>query len=594
MNRKSFFCAAFFSCGMVLGAFAQSVNEAELRSAGGEGAVVFENYEGPHSVVESAASISAIGSSLGERLKNAGTGNAGTFGANEKYTVIHAVDPAEEGKLDADIITINANATVDHIRNLRRIIASYLQSAYGYSPRDAATVATFTTVYNAVYRQKIDVFNSKYKKIVTQNLDAKKCGLSLKWSEWPGASQIVIPLGEYSEGGLSSVDTSIISDKNVVESMRGEDDKGIDDRKNMVDIKERESEEAGEKAKESAKTAAEEKQKLDEQKEAQKQAEKTADQKQKEADSSQKTADQKQKEADDAKKKADEAKQASKDDPNNRQKAEEAKQAEKKSDQKQKEADSAQKTADEKQKEADDAKKSAKDEQKKTEEQQKSADDAAKKAEEQQKAADKKQDEAQKERAEIARDQQEVLQQELKVAEDGTVIGLKVVDENDYLSSLVKVNATTGQLVKESPVKVIRGRTIIAVQDAVLNIATGAAFPKTSGNATFYMAICGDSKGTVKLCLIDAYKMEIQKESEEKVSKHSVLVANGSNYYCVIEGDDGWNLGRYDKSLNLIQKSEIKVSESTPITFTPKGIIVTNEKNVPVLLSLADMSIVEK
>lgn len=567
MNRK-FLASLIFAAGSVFFVSAQNVNERELRSAGDASTIVFENYEGPHSVIETAAAINSIGAGLGNQLKNAGTQSSGTFGANGKYTVIHAVDPSEQGKLDADIILINPNATVDHIRNLRRIIASYLSAAYGYSQQDASTVATFVTVYNAVYRNQLDTFKSKYKNIVINNLTAQKCGLSIKWNEWPGNSQIVIPLGEYAEGGLSSVDTSVISDKKVVESMKEDDDKGVDERKNMVDIKEREAENAESKAQEAAKEAAQDKQALDEQKKNQAQAEKTAQAKQNEADKAKKDAENAQKEA------------AA--DPQNKTKQDEAKQAEQK--------------AENAQKEADQAKSNAEQEQQKTQQQQQKADESAKKAEEQQQKADKKLDEAQNERMEIAKDQQEILESELKQLEDGTVIGLKVVKEADYLSTLVKVNSKTGKVVKESPVKVIRGRTIIAVQDAVVGVATGASFPKTSGDSTFYIAICGENsgKGAIKLCLIDAFKMEIQKESEENVSEHSVLVNNGSNFYCVIQDKSGWVLGRYDKSLNLIQKSAVNISESTPITITGKGIVVTNSNNIPVLLSVSDLSVIEQ
>ncbi len=567
MNRK-FLASLIFAAGSVFFVSAQNVNERELRSAGDASTIVFENYEGPHSVIETAAAISSIGAGLGNQLKNAGTQLSGTFGANGKYTVIHAVDPSEQGKLDADIILINPNATVDHIRNLRRIIASYLSAAYGYSQQDASTVATFVTVYNAVYRNQLDTFKSKYKNIVISNLTEKKCGLSIKWSDWPGNSQIVIPLGEYAEGGLSSVDTSVISDKKVVESMKEDDDKGVDERKNMVDIKEREAENAEAKAQEAAKEAAQDKQALDEQKKNQAQAEKKAQTKQNEADK--------------AKKDAESAKKEAAADPQNKAKQAEAKQAEQKAENAQKEADQAKSNADQ--------------EQQKTQQQQQKADESAKKAEEQQQKADKKLDEAQNERMEIAKDQQEILESELKQLEDGTVIGLKVVKEADYLSTLVKVNSKTGKVVKESPVKVIRGRTIIAVQDAVVGVATGASFPKTSGDSIFYMAICGENsgKGAIKLCLIDAFKMEIQKESEENVSEHSVLVNNGSNFYCVIQDKSGWVLGRYDKSLNLIQKSAVNISESTPITVTGKGIVVTNSNNIPVLLSVSDLSVIEQ
>ena len=112
MNRK-FLASLIFAAGSVFFVSAQNVNERELRSAGDASTIVFENYEGPHSVIETAAAINSIGAGLGNQLKNAGTQSSGTFGANGKYTVIHAVDSSEQGKLDADIIIINPNATVE-------------------------------------------------------------------------------------------------------------------------------------------------------------------------------------------------------------------------------------------------------------------------------------------------------------------------------------------------------------------------------------------------------------------------------------------------------------------------------------------------
>ena len=99
MNRK-FLASLIFAAGSVFFVSAQNVNERELRSAGDASTIVFENYEGPHSVIETAAAINSIGAGLGNQLKNAGTQSSGTFGANGKYTVIHAVDKIEEDLKD--------------------------------------------------------------------------------------------------------------------------------------------------------------------------------------------------------------------------------------------------------------------------------------------------------------------------------------------------------------------------------------------------------------------------------------------------------------------------------------------------------------
>lgn len=580
---KKFFTAFLaMAAFLLLPATAIDVNEKELKSAGDDGTIVFENYAGPHAVIETVAEINSIGLGLGNRLKNNGIEKNGEVGKSEKYSVIHAID-STSGKLDADIIIINSNATVDHIRNLRRIIASYLSSAYGYNEKDAATVATFVTVYNAVYRNNIDAFKGKYKDIVVNNLDSKKCGLSIKWNEWPGNSQIVIPLGEYIDGGLSSVETSVISDNKVVQSMKEEDDRGIDERKNMVDIKEREADEAAEKAQNAAKDASKERKNLEEQKARQKAAEEEANVKKTEADKTEKDAEDKRSEAAIAKAEAEA-------DPENAEKQKEAME-------KQSQADEAEALATEKAEDAKEAEEAALEEKENTEEQRKKAEEAAREAEKQQKLADRKQDEAQSERREISHDQQDLLEEELKNAKDGTVLGLKILDNKDFLSTLVKINAKSGKIVRESPVKVIRGRTVLEVKDAIINIATGASMPsKSSDQAKFYMAVCGEEskKGAIKLCLIDTYTMEIQMESEETLSKDSVLVTNGSNYFVIIDDKGKYFIASYDKQLSLQKKSTLEVNPATAITITSGGLVVTGKDNKSVLLSLSDLSVIEE
>ena len=353
--------------------FANEVNEKELQNAGNE-TIEFINYTGPHKVIETIEAIKGIGSDLGTKITKESFSDVGN---KNKYYVIHAVDPAEKGKLDADILYLGKDAGVDHIKNLRRIISAYLSSAYGYSEKDADTLAVFITVYNAVYRGNLDIYKSKYKDVVTKNLSAENCGLSVTYKDWPGKSEIVIPLNDVN-GGLSTVDTSVISDSKVVDSMQEDDDKNVQSRKDMVDIKEREAENATEKAQESQKKAVEEQKKLAEEK--------------------QKTQEVK-KEAEEAQKKAEE----NPDDEQAQQEAEEKQQAVKEQEQIQ-------------------------------EEQQAKTDEAKQEAAEQQAIADKKQTEAQTERKEIAKDQQEIQQKEAENARVPSEFGIILSDEKNLLS----------------------------------------------------------------------------------------------------------------------------------------------------------------
>ena len=497
------------------GLFALEVDKDELNSTG-DTTIEFINYTGPHKVIDSVAAIKSIGSGMGSQISK-DPAKAASTAKNSKYYVVHAVDENETGKLDADILYIGSEATVDHITNLRRIISAYLSSAYGYSEKDADTLSVFITVYNAVYRGKLDTYKSKYKKVVIDNLSSENCGLSVNYKDWPGKSEIVIPLYDVSNGGLSTVDTSVISDSSVVDSMKEDDDKNVESRKEMVDIKEREADAATEKAKEAQKEATKEQKKLDEDK---------------------KKTEEKKKEAAAAEKKADEKKKVAEENPKDKKAQEEAKEAKK---------------------EADDKKKEAEEQQKKTEEQQKKTEEKKQEAKDQQALADKKESEAQKERKEIAKDQAEVQKKEAAQALMTTEFGIILSDEANMLSRLVKFNIENGEVVKNSPVAQIRNRTVYKEGDG-------------------FIAIAGENskKGAVKLVTISPDTLEINGESENEIAEDSVLVQDGKEYYCVVNEKGKYYLAKFGGDLALKLKSEIQVKSGTPVTVTDAGIVVTD------------------
>ena len=530
MKIKNVLSALLAAVVFASSAYAVEVNKQEIESVS-EDAVVFENYVGPHSVINTAEEIAAIGTGLGQTIAKS-VETPATAGFAAKYQIIHAVDPNEKGKLDADIFIIGPNATVDHIKNVRRIIAAYLVAAYGYSDTDSKTLATFVTVYNAVYRGKLDYYQSKYKKVVTDNLTSDKAGIALSYKEWPGKTQLIIPLNDLN-GGLSTVDTSVISDKKVVESMQEDDDKNVNTRKEMVDIKEREADNAQKKAETVQKKATEESNKLKEQQK------KTAEAK---------------KEADTAKKEAETAQKKAEENPDDKQA--------------QKEAEDKKAVAEQKQEEADTQAKA-------TEEQAKATEEARNEAADAQATADTKRTEAQNERQTIAEDQQKIIKEQTANENAATVYGLKAVDELGVLSSLVKMNADNGKVIKESPVTVIRSRSIYEAGET-------------------FVAIAGTNvgNGAVKLVLLDNENMEIIKESAETVAENSVLVQDGSDYYCVIKEGDKWVVGKFNANLEPLLKSPVSVKPATPITITSKGVMVTSTNNRPILLNAQDLTLI--
>lgn len=532
---------------VVFSGFAIEVDKPEIDSVKNK-TIEFINYTGPHDAVDSADTIRGIGSNL------AGAVKAGRAGDMNRYSVIHCVDPAVKEGLDADIFIIGKNAGVDHINNVRLIIAGYLKAAYGYSDKDAATLAHFVTIYNAVYRKNMDFFNQKYKQVVTKNLTKEKAGLALRYDEWPGQTQIVIPLTDQKYAGtISSVDTTSISDKKVVEKMREDKGKDLEKRKEMVDLKERESEEAAKRA-EVAKKEADVKQK-----EADKQK-KEADTKQKAAEKQKKETEQKQKEAKKAEEKA-----ATTGKPEDKKVAEEKK----------KEAEKSQKETEKKTEEAKKAKDAA-------DEKQKKADEAKKEVKEEEKMAEKKTEEAQTDRKDIASDTQKIIEEkkaEKKAEGDAAIAssipgyGLKVVDDSKMLSELVLLDLKTEEELRTSGINTIRGRNLHIVGKNLMAIAG-----TKSGNAV------------IALVLIDAKSLEIVKQSQENIAGESVLIKNGNDYYAVIDNNGKYFIGRYNDKLELQAKSAVEVLPYTPITIGDKGLLVQDSKNNIRLLKLTDLT----
>ena len=526
MKRFVLFSMLFLA---FFGLNALEVNQPELESVGKD-TIEFINYTGPHTVINTKDEISGIGSALGEKVAPNVANNYAT-GDNNKYYVIHAVDSSVTTGLDADILILGKNANVDHIKNLRSIISSYLVSAYGYSKEDADTLAVFITVYNAVYRNDLDTYKSKYKEVVTKNLTKENCGISVNYKDWPGNTQLVIPLLNPVDGGLSTIDTTIISDSTVIESMQEEDERGVDERKNLVDIKEREADVAQEVAKEAQKEATVAKQEVTQAKEELKKVEE---------------------EKQIVEKELEEAKEELEKNPTDSRVQEAVKEAEKKVEEAEEKVEEAVAKVEEKVEEAE----------KKAEE-----------AKEAQSFADKKLTEAQTERSEIATDQQKNIADAKAEEKMITTYGLQLVDNSNLLSKLVFLDVETGKIVKSSPVQVIRNRSIVS---------TGNGFAAIAGDT-------GENQA-IRLVILDSENLEIVSQTEEDVAPNAVLVSADNYLYTVVKSTSGYVVAKYSNDLRLQAKSTLKVMETTPITVTDKGIVVTDSYGAVKLLSKSDLS----
>ncbi len=215
-------------------AAALGVDTNELKTAP---KIDFVNYTGSVNIFDTDLDIRGIGMNLARQIH----GGQPVASFWTKYSAIHATDTAEPDKLSADIISFDKDAKIDHIDNVRRVVSAYLSSLYQYPRRDSDLLALFVSYYNAANRGILAYFTGKYKNVVLSHLTADKVGLSTKYFDWPGKTQIVIPLNESATKDIfGALNSSEISNKAVIDQLKAQDNKGIPERTAINTLKQQE------------------------------------------------------------------------------------------------------------------------------------------------------------------------------------------------------------------------------------------------------------------------------------------------------------------------------------------------------------------
>ena len=508
------------------------VDQAELENLG---PVEFVNYEGPYSRIETRAEIRSIGYALGQNIK----GGAARSGAMGRYFVIHVVGAPDGLKLDADIFGLGVDVGVDHIRNLRLIIQGYLEAAYDYTERDAALLAEYITVYNAVYRGDMDYFSSRYKKPVMDNLSPEKAGLALRYDEWPGQTLMIIPLGTGLGGPLSSIDTSSISDSRVTESLRQEPDQSLDQRKDMVDLKEREAEEASQQAAIQREAIRQEEERIAREKEQAAQQQEAARRQEQQA----------------------------------RQEQERIAQERQQSGADQKALDERDKAAEDKANEAQKQQEEARQKQEELDKQQQAADEQKREAERQEAFADQKSAEAQQERQQIAGDQQSMIDKTPPPDTTSDLLGVSITTPGTSFGRLVRLDPNTGKETKVSPLNTVNVRTVTKLNDRIF-------------------AVAGEARGlgAIRLVEINNSTLEMQKQGDDDISPQSLLWVNGQDLYAIVNTGTNFYLARFNTELVQQARSAITVNALSSAIFADSYILTQRTDGSAVLLNAKDLT----
>ena len=553
-NSKRITIAAilfFFTAALSL--FALEVNSDEL-SRGKYGDISFTNYGGPHDEIDTVEEIIGIGEYLGNQLLLEDQERGDYRG---KYRVIRVVSPEIESGLDADIFIILPTAEVDHIDNLRRMIAGYFMSYYKYNREDSLLLAEFVTLYNAAYRQDMGFFRERYKDPVINELEPDKAGLSTRYDEWPGQSMLLIPLTKQarSEGDLGSLDSDELTEEKVEEDLQSREDKGVESRKEMVELKEREVQK--------------EKEDLEEEKEEIAEEEKEVVEKEEQIQKKEEEIEQKEKEIAEKKEELEEEKQQVEESGTEEEKKELAKKEEElKEDEEQLKKE----------------KEKVEEEKEEAEKQKEEVEEKKEEVQEREEKVEEREKDIKEDREEIAKDTKETLEKEEEIeesrkeeainSEEAEYIYFLVLreEEGEPMGKFVLLNTVTGDIASTSRVTTIQNRRFDVFEDNLLVVA---------------------SEGSSNLFLINPNNLKVEVKSDTEVFKESSVLINGPNIYAVVEDGSNWKIGKFNGNLELTATSSIAVTPYTVILFNKNRLFVQKDYGGIVTLSPADLTYTE-
>ncbi|OHD53968.1 MAG: hypothetical protein A2Y33_12415 [Spirochaetes bacterium GWF1_51_8] len=558
--------------------------------------IKFENYPGSGGSPQSESTVAEI-KGIGQLLAQGVTKqkNNTWYPYLMKYSIIHAYSKGETNKLAADIFSIDKDAKVDHVKNIKRILAGYLEGMYNYSEKHSKVLAIFILYYNAVYRGNIDYFASKYKTVVLKHITKADAGIAVKYSDWPGKTKMLIPLTEDAErDSLNSLDSSIISDDKVIEAFQKLEDMGIDERKDIVELKE---EQVVEKKEEIDKTKEDIEKKKDEIKEEEKKLQEEKDKIKKKEDEIKKDKEKideikdpkdKEKKKEEIKKKEDEIKKDKDTVKKDETKLdEEKKEIVKKEDEIKKEEKEIVKKEDEIKKD----KELIKEDEKKIEEKKKDdstvppVDDKTKLEEEKKKMEEEKK-KMEEEKIKMEEKQKELDEREDELKQgvddkvfDGKFYYLKIKDylpDGVYQNELFIINAGTRKVEVKCPYDTISGSKYSVFKNGVVVIGFE-----------------GQELYNHKLILLDRYTLEPVSVSADFIFWRSFVEIRDDFIYALVMNQGKYYLGKFDEKLNKVAQSSVALSKDTFLTFYKDYVYINDEAKKIAVLNITNLKLIE-
>lgn len=551
MSRIRLLVLVFCIGSLSLPVFAQSgpkLGEKEVRASG---RVNFVNRSAARADEETKGTNAKTGAAISEALKKDAKSPASVDG----ITALRILP--DEKKFGADLISIGKDADFGHINSIQRILSGYIKSNFGYSEQNSDTLATYILYYNAIHRKDSNYVKRKYNDEVVKNAQADKIGIGKRYTEWPGKTQIVVPIvtNILSEDGKDLETDELEKEVNKDLDKKKE---GQEDKKKMDDLQREKLEE--------------EKRKLQEKKEENRKQQESNAEKDRKAEK--------------------ELQELNKDPVKNKQKITQKQEERKQVQQQQQQAKKEEQQLKEKEKEI-----AKKEESRKSDSKSSSSDSKKESSSSDQKSSDAKPDdkkskeELQKELTDTKKELETVKEEQKKKEEfDKNVVGgkilflktLKYLSDGHYSNELQALDPTKDDVIFRGDFNKICGRTFEVVDGKALVVGYES-----------------DHSASHKLILIDQETLKPAVWSNDTVFWRTPMILKGEEIYAFEERNGKYFLSRFDKGLKKTAGTEEEISPNSNVTFYGEKIYVTGKeegsgKTEITVFNKADLKLVKK
>jgi len=152
-------------------------------------------------------------------------------------------------------------------------------------------------------------------------------------------------------------------------------------------------------------------------------------------------------------------------------------------------------------------------------------------------------------------------------------LGFSLLNPDQYLGRLVKLDPGTGVESKRSPLTTVNGRTV--------NIVSNRIF-----------AIAGENRGdgAIRLVEINPDTLEMIKQGDDDIAADSLLWINGQDLYAITGTGSSYNLARFNTDFVLQSRSAITVHQHASVLFSDGNLVTQRSDGSAVLLNPSDLS----